>query len=79
MSKAIYVDQTTLGKSLGQAPTKATDGRRQRSLDSRARIIQAMVDLVREVPDAMKPKKIAVGTQKPLELVGGADHGNKAA
>lgn len=47
VSKAIYVDQTTLGKSLGQAPTKATDGRRQRSLDSRARIIQAMVDLVR--------------------------------
>ncbi len=38
-----------------------------------------VVDLVREVPDAMKPKKIAVGTQKPLELVGGADHGNKAA
>ena len=27
------------------------------------------IDLVREVPDAMKPKKIAVGTQKSLSVV----------
>jgi len=27
------------------------------------------IDLVREVPDAMKPKKIAVGTQKILSVV----------
>ena len=30
------------------------------------------IDLVREVPDAMKPKKIPVGTQKSLSVVGGA-------
>ncbi|WP_324827336.1 Hsp20 family protein [Qipengyuania zhejiangensis] len=28
-----------------------------------------IIDLVREVPDAMKPKKIAIGGQKPLEVV----------
>lgn len=30
-----------------------------------------VIDLVREVPDAMKPKKIFVGGQKPLEIVDG--------
>ena len=30
------------------------------------------IDLVREVPDAMKPKKIPVGTQKSLSVVIGA-------
>lgn len=29
------------------------------------------IDLVREVPDAMKPKKIAVGTPKSLSVVAG--------
>ena len=28
-----------------------------------------VIDLVREVPEAMKPKKIAIGGQKPLEVV----------
>lgn len=28
-----------------------------------------VIDLVREVPEAMKPKKIAVGTQKSLSIV----------
>ena len=28
-----------------------------------------VIDLVREVPEAMKPKKIAIGGQKPLEIV----------
>jgi len=28
-----------------------------------------IIDLVREVPEAMKPKKIAVGTQKALSIV----------
>ena len=28
-----------------------------------------VIDLVREVPEAMKPKKIAVGTQKSLQIV----------
>ena len=28
-----------------------------------------IIDLLREVPDAMKPKKIAIGGQKPLEIV----------
>ena len=27
------------------------------------------IDLVREVPDAMKPRKIAIGGQKPFEIV----------
>lgn len=30
-----------------------------------------VIDLVREVPEAMKPKKILVGGQKPLEIVEG--------
>lgn len=28
-----------------------------------------LIDLVREVPEAMKPKKIAIGNQKPFEIV----------
>lgn len=28
-----------------------------------------VIDLVREVPDAMKPKKILVGGQRPLEVI----------
>ncbi|TMM49959.1 Hsp20 family protein [Qipengyuania marisflavi] len=28
-----------------------------------------VIDLLREVPDAMKPKKVAIGGQKPLEVV----------
>ena len=28
-----------------------------------------VIDLVREVPDAMKPKKIAIGETQPLEVV----------
>ena len=31
------------------------------------------IDLVREVPDAMKPKKIAIGGQKTLEVVKNED------
>ncbi len=39
-----------------------------------------VIDLVREVPEAMKPKKIAIGGQKPLEIVSDeADKGNEAA
>ena len=30
-----------------------------------------VIDLVREVPEAMKPKKIAIGGQKPLTVVEG--------
>ncbi|QZD95385.1 Hsp20 family protein [Qipengyuania gelatinilytica] len=30
-----------------------------------------VIDLVREVPDAMKPKKIMIGDQKPLEVIEG--------
>jgi molecular chaperone IbpA len=30
------------------------------------------IDLIREIPDAMKPKKIPVGTQKSLSVVSGA-------
>ena len=40
------------------------------------------IDLVREVPEAMKPKKIAVGTQKTLAVVkdtGGAKSKSEAA
>lgn len=37
-----------------------------------------IIDLVREVPEAMKPKKIAVGTQKSLSVVPG-DADSKAA
>lgn len=37
------------------------------------------IDLVREVPDAMKPKKIAVGTQKTLSVVKDSDAESAAA
>lgn len=37
------------------------------------------IDLVREVPEAMKPKKIAVGTQKTLSVVKDADADSAAA
>lgn len=30
-----------------------------------------VIDLVREVPEAMKPKKVAIGTQKPLSVIDG--------
>lgn len=36
------------------------------------------IDLVREVPEAMKPKKIAIGGRTPLEVVEG-DEDNSAA
>lgn len=36
-----------------------------------------VIDLVREVPDAMKPRKIAIGGQRTLEVVG--DEDNRAA
>ena len=32
-----------------------------------------VIDLLREVPEAMKPKKISIGGQKPLEIVKGDD------
>ena len=39
-----------------------------------------VIDLVREVPEAMKPKKIAIGGQQPLSVVGSpAIVGNEAA
>ena len=38
-----------------------------------------VIDLVREVPDAMKPKKIAIGGQKALEIVKGDEDGSEAA
>lgn len=37
------------------------------------------IDLVREVPDAMKPKKIPVGTQKSLSVVKGDSTSDIAA
>jgi molecular chaperone IbpA len=37
------------------------------------------IDLVREVPEAMKPKKIAVGTQRSLSVVPKEGDGTKAA
>lgn len=37
------------------------------------------IDLVREVPDAMKPKKIAVGTQKSLSVVADSSMDKTAA
>jgi molecular chaperone IbpA len=37
------------------------------------------VDLVREVPEAMKPKKIAVGTQKSLSVVKDVESDSQAA
>ena len=38
-----------------------------------------VINLVREVPDAMKPKKVPVGTQKTLSVVKGADPTEQAA
>ena len=38
-----------------------------------------VIDLVREVPEAMKPKKVAIGGQKTLEVVKDDDDGSKAA
>ena len=37
------------------------------------------IDLVREVPEAMKPKKIPVGTQKVLTVVSDSDQAGSAA
>ena len=37
------------------------------------------IDLVREVPEAMKPKKIPVGTQKALTVVSDTDQAGSAA
>ena len=38
-----------------------------------------IIDLVREVPEAMKPKKIPVGTQKSLTVVSDATDASSAA
>ena len=39
-----------------------------------------VIDLVREVPEAMRPKKIAIGGQQPLEVVkDDGEDGSKAA
>ena len=38
-----------------------------------------VIDLLREIPDAMKPKKIAIGGTKPLEIVRDDDSGTAAA
>ncbi len=38
-----------------------------------------LIDLVREVPDAMRPKKIAIGGQKTLEVVKDEDEQSDAA
>jgi molecular chaperone IbpA len=37
-----------------------------------------VIDLVREVPEAMKPKKIAVGTQSTLSLVENGEHDDQS-
>lgn len=37
------------------------------------------IDLIREVPETMKPKKIAVGTQKPLSVVHDSAEGDSQA
>ena len=37
------------------------------------------IDLIREVPEAMKPKKIAVGAQKTLSVVRDAEDGSSQA
>ena len=36
------------------------------------------IDLVREVPEAMKPKKIAIGAQGPLAVVSGGEDSQAA-
>ncbi|MBV1918579.1 MAG: Hsp20 family protein [Sphingomonadaceae bacterium] len=38
-----------------------------------------IIDLVREIPDAMKPKKIAIGSQIKLEVVDSDDKSSAAA
>ncbi len=38
-----------------------------------------VIDLIREVPEAMKPKKIAIGTQAPLTLVEDGEGRSQAA
>ncbi|MBY6128775.1 Hsp20 family protein [Qipengyuania aquimaris] len=38
-----------------------------------------VIDLVREVPEAMKPKKITIGDQKPLEVIDGDKDDSAAA
>lgn len=38
-----------------------------------------VIDLVREVPEAMKPKKVMIGAQKTLEVVKDEGDGSKAA
>ena len=38
-----------------------------------------IIDLVREVPEAMKPKKITIGGQQPLTLVEGSKGSEQAA
>ncbi len=38
-----------------------------------------VIDLVREVPEAMKPKKITIGDKKPLEIVKDDDSDSEAA
>ena len=38
-----------------------------------------VIDLMREVPDAMKPRKVPVGTQKTLSVVKQADPAEQAA
>lgn len=38
-----------------------------------------VIDLVREVPEAMKPKKIAIGGQKPLKVVKDVENDSAAA
>ncbi len=69
MLKVSFVDQTTRGISPGQTPASATDGRRQRSLDSRARIIQAMLELVREGVAVPNAEQVAERAQVGLRSV----------
>ena len=38
-----------------------------------------LIDLVREVPEAMKPKRVPVGTQKSLSIVQDAKPDSAAA
>ncbi len=38
-----------------------------------------VIDLVREVPEAMKPKKIAIGGQQPLSVIEGSKDDSEAA
>ena len=38
-----------------------------------------IIDLVREVPEAMRPKKIAIGGQAPLEIVKDSNGESEAA